>query len=277
MNPQTFVEQILFSTLRIELLDESSQPNGIGTGFLVKADLKSQPDKVIILLVSNRHVFEGSKKFVVNFHKRKTTENEPDLGQIYRYRVDDYSQVYFAHSNPNIDLACVNITSIIVQLNTQIYYKSLDQSFFANFTEPDLEAGQRVVFVGYPDNRYDPKHNLPIIRSGIIASHPKVDYNGEQQFIIDAQVFPGSSGSPVFLNIKEAQFNRGQIVFGGKEPPYLFVGVISATMIRNNVVNFVPTQLVPSTQEVIGLGLVFKSTALADLINTVVIQYSSTN
>jgi hypothetical protein len=274
MNPQSFVEQIQFSTLRLELVDDAGQPKGIGTGFLVKADLRNNPGSAVILLVSNKHVFEGSKGFVVAFHKRKPSLNEPDLGQIYRFQAKDYSGAYFAHLNPNVDLACVNISTVIEQLHAQIYYKFLDQSLFANFSEPDLDAGQRVIFVGYPDNRYDQVHNLPIIRSGVIASHPKVDFNGEPQFIIDAQVFPGSSGSPVFLNVKEAQFNRGQIILGGGQSPYIFIGVVSATMIRNNVVNFVPTQFVPLSQEVIGLGLVFKSTALADLIETVVNHYS---
>jgi hypothetical protein len=269
MNPKSFVEQIQFSTLRLELTDNSGNLKSIGTGFLVRVDLPSKPGSALILLVSNKHVFEGGKGFVVAFHKKKPAVSEPDLGQVLRFHAKDYSDVYFPHPSSNVDLACVNISSVIDQLHTQIYYKFLDVSLFANFSEPDLDAGNRIIFIGYPDNRYDKVHNLPIVRNGIIASHPKVDFNGEPQFIVDAQVFPGSSGSPVFLNMKEAEFNRGQIVLGGNRSPYLLVGVISATMVRHNVVDFLPTQLVPSIQEVIGLGLVFKSTALLDLIHDI--------
>lgn len=148
MNPQSFVEQIQFSTLRLELLDDLGQPKGIGTGFLIKADLRNTPNSAVILLVSNKHGFKESKGFVVAFHKRKASVNEPDLGQMQRFQAKDYSGAYFAHSNPNVDLACVNISTIIDQLHSQIYYKFLDQSLFANFTEPDLDAGQGVIFAG---------------------------------------------------------------------------------------------------------------------------------
>jgi len=275
MNPQSFIEQVLFSTLRIELLDEAGKFTGIGTGFLLKADIPNVHNQALILLISNKHVFAGSKGFVVNFHRRNPNADEPNLGHTLRFQANTFGDGYYAHSNPNVDLACVNLSSTFAELHTIIYYKWLDKNLFATFAEPELDAGQRVIFVGYPDNRYDQKHNLPILRSGVIASHPKVDFNGESQFIIDAQVFPGSSGSPVFLNVKEAQFNHGIIQVGGGTP-HLLLGVVSSTMIRNNVVDFMPTQLTPITQEVIGLGLVFKTSAVIELVEQAVDSYLKT-
>ena len=266
MKPQSFLEQILFSTLRIELLSVQGSPIGIGTGFLLKVDMESKPGQSLILLFSNKHVFEGGNKFVVNFHGKKPGSEVPDLGNVYPFRAEDFSGAFYQHPDPNIDLACVNISSLISELHPKIFFKFLTIDFFSNFDEPELDVGQKVVFVGYPDSRFDRKNNLPIVRDGIIASHPKVDFDGNKQFIIDAQVFPGSSGSPVFLNVKEAQFNRGQINLGGGGLPYKFLGVVAATMIRNNKVDFIQAQHMPSTQEVIGLGIVFKATALHELI-----------
>jgi hypothetical protein len=274
MEPQSFIERILFCTLRTELLDDNNQPKGIGTGFLLSVDLPNEDNKGLVLLVSNRHIFEGSKRCKILFHKRKGSLNEPNLDYVggYYYHTTDYTQVLFCHPNPNIDLACLNISSVISQLLPQIYWKSLDRSLFASFNEEYLDAGDRVIFIGYPENRYDQVHNLPVLRSGVIASHPKLDFNGQKQFLIDAQVFPGSSGSPVFLNVKEAQFNRGHIILGAGLP-YLFLGVVSSTMIRHNVIDFVPANFIPTLQEVIGLGLVFKATALVELIDFVVNAY----
>lgn len=270
MNPKSFLEQIMFSTLRIELLNEQCSPYSIGTGFLIKVDLEKRPGKAMVLMVSNKHVFEGAKKFIVHFHGKNVATNGPDLGNVYPFRADSFNNAFYQHPNPNIDLACVNISTLIDQLNTKIFFKFLSMEFFSNFEEPELDIGQKIVFVGYPDDRFDRKNNLPIIRDGIIASHPKVDFEGNEQFIIDAQVFPGSSGSPVFLNMKEAQLNRGQIIMDNGGLLYKFIGVVSATMIRNNKINFIPTQHVPSTQEVIGLGIVFKSTALQELIKVAI-------
>ena len=71
----------------------------------------------------------------------------------------------------------------------------------SDFTEPELNVAENVLFVGYPDNRYDAKNDLPLVRQGLIASHPKYDYNGDPVFIIDVQVFLGSSGSPVYIDM----------------------------------------------------------------------------
>ncbi|GAI05334.1 unnamed protein product, partial [marine sediment metagenome] len=49
INPQSFIEQILFSTLKIEILDENNNPR-IGTGFLLKVDFPENPNKSLILL-----------------------------------------------------------------------------------------------------------------------------------------------------------------------------------------------------------------------------------
>jgi len=266
ITPQSFIEQIFFSMLRIELLDNNDKLQGIGSAFLVRANFPQNPNEALILLVSNKHVLAGGKRFNITFHQRKINSNLPNLKEILRYHTTNYKEVLFFHPDPKVDLACVNISTVISHLGSKIYFKYLDKTVFANFNEPELEPGQRIVFIGYPENRYDQKHNLPILRSGVIASHPKLNYNGEKQFLIDAQVFPGSSGSPVFLNMKEAQYNRGQIIIG-KGLPYLFVGVVSATMIKNNIISPLPTTLLGISQEVIGLGLVYKTTALNSLID----------
>ena len=268
LDPQSFLEQVLFSTLRIELLNDDNTLRGIGSGFLLKVDFPQNPEESLVLLVSNRHVFKGSQRFNITFHRRNVASNLPQLGQTLTCQITNQSYAPFFHPDTKIDLACVNISSAISQLGPQIYYKFLDKRIFANFTELELDVGQRVIFIGYPENRYDQSHNLPILRSGVTASHPRLNYNGKAQFLIDAQVFPGSSGSPVFLNMKEAQYNRGQIILGSGLP-YLFVGVVSATMIRNNIVSPLPTSLLGISQEVIGLGLVFKATALDSLVNLI--------
>jgi len=56
--------------------------------------------------------------------------------------------------------------------------------------------------IGYPNGLWDHVNNLPLIRRGITASHPGVDYqiegqNGPGVTVIDMACFPDSSGSPV--------------------------------------------------------------------------------
>jgi S1-C subfamily serine protease len=129
----------------------------------------------------------------------------------------------------------------------------------ADFTEEKLNPGLDIWFVGYPDNRFDSTNNLPLLRRGYISSIPKVDYNSQKQFIIDAQVFQGSSGSPVFAPI------------GNK---YKLIGVVSATMIKHGQLQTIPTlQNGLGVQQILGLGIVIKSTTIVELITEVKRKY----
>ncbi len=41
-------------------------------------------------------------------------------------------------------------------------------------------------------------NNLPFFMKGITATHPGINYKGNDEFVINTPVYPGSSGSPVF-------------------------------------------------------------------------------
>ena len=105
------------------------------------------------------------------------------------------------------------------------------------------------------------------MRIGMIASHPKFDFNGKPQFVIDAQVFPGSSGSPVYIDLTYENFRNGRIVVGERKLKLL--GIVAQTMLRNNVLQAVPTSTNYVMQEVMGLGIVFKSTAIKELVDSI--------
>lgn len=66
INPQSFIEQILFSTLKIELLNARDELQSIGTGFLLKVDFPQNPSESLILLVSNKHVLATSERFNIS-------------------------------------------------------------------------------------------------------------------------------------------------------------------------------------------------------------------
>jgi hypothetical protein len=58
---------------------------------------------------------------------------------------------------------------------------------------------ENAVMVGYPAALWDHTNNLPLIRRGITATHPAIDFQGRPDGIVDLACFAGSSGSPVFL------------------------------------------------------------------------------
>jgi len=55
----------------------------------------------------------------------------------------------------------------------------------------ELSAIEDIIMIGYPDGIWDSINNQPIIRRGITATQPKNNFNGKQEFLIDAACFPG--------------------------------------------------------------------------------------
>lgn len=253
MKLDKFQEQIFFSTVRVTIPSKSGIGASIGTGFLFGAPL-DYDGRFALLLVSNRHVYGDTKRpIVLNFHRRKANGSGPELGQIVTLRDSEFAGIYKAHPDPEVDLACINI-SFTAQSTHNIFHKYFHPEMLSDFTEDDLLPGVEVWFIGYPENRFDTTHNLPILRIGYIASIPKLDFNSKKQFVIDAQVFPGSSGSPVFA------------AFGGR---FKLLGVVTETMIRNQQLQTVPTGISFGIPQILGLGIVIKAPLVKELIDDV--------
>ena len=60
-----------------------------------------------------------------------------------------------------------------------------------------MEVFDDYLVIGYPRMFYDKVNLFPIVKSGIIASKWQGMLNGKPYFLIDAKLFPGSSGSIV--------------------------------------------------------------------------------
>ena len=73
--------------------------------------------------------------------------------------------------------------------------------------------------IGYPNGLWESVKDYPLMRRGITASHPAVDYDveGVPTTVVDMACFPGSSGSPVVL-YSNGSFadKRGNLVVGGR-------------------------------------------------------------
>lgn len=249
MTPNKFEEQVFFTTTRITIPEESGTGASIGTGFLMRVPLGDEQNRTVTLLVSNKHVFKNPRGKISFTFNKKDGEGNADLGRIHTFNGDSFQSIYTEHPNPDIDLACINGSMIS---NTDAYFRFILPEMISDFSEEALVPGRDVWFVGYPENRYDVINNLPLLRRGYIASIPKVDFNSKKQFVIDAQVFPGSSGSPVFT-----QFNN----------QFKLIGIVTETMIKHGQLQAIPTLTSLGVQQTLGLGIVLKATLLKELLD----------
>ena len=153
-------------------------------------------------------------------------------------------------------MACINVSSLT---RTDVFFKCLDEKFLKPIDYDKVVLGSDVIFVGYPTGFYDVVNNLPLLRRGVIASVPDVDFNGKGEIVIDAQIFPGSSGSPVFV----AQGNG-----------YLLLGVVSNAVTIDSELRILPTNMPRfGVEQVIGLGIVVKQRHVRELIDHAVKEH----
>ena len=242
---ENIFEQLLFTTVLIECLDQQGTPSCIGTGFFLEKQIGDGAYK--IFLVSNRHVLHAGVDSIQLWITR-AKGGKPVVGQSEHVLIEKVGQMIV---HPNVDLAILDCTALFARLPEALYFKAIPYEALADFEEPELSVAAPVFFAGYPEGISDTQNNFPLIRKGIISSHPKVDFNGLPQVIIDAMVFPGSSGSQAFVCLG----NDGRMPDG--RPMIKLLGVVTATYLKG---------LRP-----LGLGIVIKSTCLKQLIDDITI------
>ncbi|POZ63898.1 S1 family peptidase [Chromobacterium alticapitis] len=193
------IAQLVHSTVRIECTDlENRTSSGSGYIFVFcEADGKGIP-----CVVTNKHVVEGATRGTFHLTLKKK-DGTPDLGNYEAVVLNDLGKYCVPHPIDAIDLAAFPIGSILnsaSKAGRAYHFVPLGKNVLAsNDLLESLPPMEEIVMIGYPNGLWDQLHNLPIIRKGITATHPKLKLNGKPEFLIDAACFPGSSGSPVFL------------------------------------------------------------------------------
>ena len=149
------------------------------------------------------------------------------------------------------------------------FYIPLDVKLILSDEELDkLTAMEDITMVGYPNGIWDSVNNLPIFRKGITATHPKINYNGKEEFMIDAACFPGSSGSPVLLLNEGSYATQDGIIVGSRVNllGILYAGPQNTAKGNIEIVN-IPTRQEPITISRIpnNLGIIIKAKKIKEL------------
>ncbi|MBP6083477.1 MAG: trypsin-like peptidase domain-containing protein [Providencia sp.] len=210
------LEQLNHITVRI-ICDDGNGNQSTGTGYIFTFFGEDKQEYPVI--ITNKHVVDGMKSGGFNL-TIANDDGSPDVGNHEFVNIWSLQKCCLYHPNPDVDLVAVLIGySLNYALNkgVEYYFRSLSKDILPTQSVlNELYTVEDIIMIGYPNGLWDEKHNLPIYRKGVTATHAGLNLNGRPEFLIDAACFPGSSGSPVFLFNKGGYINKnGSFVIGG--------------------------------------------------------------
>ncbi len=257
IKPKIISERLLFSTIRLQ----TSQAVGTGFYFLFEID----NTKRVPVFITNKHVVDGLNKVTFSLH---FAEKEQPLREVITVT---YESNWISHDK--YDLAFTFANPLFEQIKRKygkdIFLIPLIENLIWNNEElENLSAVENVLMYGYPIGLYDKKNVLPLIRSGVTASHPAIDFNGEKIGVVDMACFPGSSGSPIFIVRSYVDEKSGSVNIGTSR--IIFLGILFGGPIYNSegkiVIKEIPTrqEAISLTPQMINLGYYIKSEVILD-------------
>ena len=259
-------EQLLHTVIRIQC-----PVNGgfeAGTGFIF--NFFSANNQAVPALVTNKHVVMGQSECDLVFTGR-ANDGGPDLEKLIPLRIPDLPNFVIGHPDPTVDLAIVPLgpaLDFLQKKGTPAYYVGCDDGTVPTPTVlKNLTPLEDILTVGFPGLMWDNVHNLPIFHRGITATPAYVNFQGRKQFLIDAAVWPGASGSPVFLYeqgaIYDARANASTLGLR-----VMLLGIVFASVVQdvtgNILVQQAPTNPGVSSAIPSNLGVCIASSMIFD-------------
>ncbi|MDP2602030.1 MAG: serine protease [Deltaproteobacteria bacterium] len=200
-----------------------------------------------VFLVTNKHVLppEGTECKIA-MRVTTTLGGSPSTKTIDMPIVGaDGKYLNTVRLHPDNDVAAVSITR-------DIYENKIKPEFvFTNLlgTKDKLKndaglVGDEIYILGYPGGLFDERNAYPIWRIGIIATSPLLGYafpdalqktwklpSYVDGFLIDAHVYPGSSGSVVVVKPQAISFDSPSgILAGGPRSITYVLGIVSSSI-----------------------------------------------
>lgn len=228
----TSSEWVLLSTVRVDAILQ----NGVstGTGFFFNFCFDEKDNTCVPTIVTNKHVVRGSTTGKFRFSVKDNEEN-PIPGEFSDLTIPDFERSWIMHPDPEVDLCVLPIADIhkyLAKSSKGLYYTALTIDSIPS--EDELKENysriEDITIVGYPDGFWDKHNNMPIVRKGITATSLQLDFNNKPNFLVDAAIYQGSSGSPVFIYNQGAYTHaKGGLIAGTR---LKLVGIIHAVALH---------------------------------------------
>jgi len=274
----------VFHGISTLLLTEFQGKQTLGSGFFYeelasKDTAKEEKEKYYwravneIWIVTNRHVLlpkVAGKEIVpdsITFHIRKIVDDKIVWEPII-LEATEYKKRLKLHTDSTVDIAVLRVLDLLTECmraeKNLMSWSAVSEENSPGNNNISVEVADDVVIIGYPKGFYDEKNVFPIVKSGIIASRWGTNFNGMPAFLIDAKLFPGSSGSIVITKPIDTVVVDGRLLTA-KEKQFAFLGVYSGEpFLQQEPINL--DDMIIIRKDSFNLGIVWYGQLVADII-----------
>jgi hypothetical protein len=257
-----------------------------GTGFLIfRAVNRNVAAGTVVyetVLVTNKHMLPTEHSNFPDITIKIAVRNGGDTIETKDLAIPilapdgKLSKMVAMNPDPQVDVAAVNISPQLFREKAEFVLRAMETKIglttdlllaTKDFKEAEVGIGTQIYLLGYPAGFSDPRNISPILRVGIISTEPDKDYSFDAQvskkfnlpspipgFLIDANVYPGSSGSMV---VRRTNIMPGVSTGGKASVPYI-LGIVADSMpMHDSGIN---------VDERMGLGVVFNSDTILETI-----------
>ena len=242
-----YVEKKIFSLtsmIKGQYVVDGKMFNTTASGFFYSNQKKTNDNFITVndcWFITNRHVVlhKIDDKEILLDYIEFGIRIRGKIGEVrwipIKFDKAELSQRLKLHVDSSIDVVLINVTDIIhnfIKYSVDNNINNLEIPVtLSNFDLPThkpipIEVTTDIVVVSYPKGYYDVKNKFPIVKSGIIASAWGADFNGNPQFLIDAQLFPGSSGGLVISKPTHLGVGKENMMYSLSKQ-FVFLGIYS--------------------------------------------------
>lgn len=254
-----------------------------GTGFFYQQLAAKDPTKEgqwraveKAWLVTNRHVVlpkiaseEEKVPETFSFHLRKMEGERIVWDPIVLQKTELLERARF-HEDSDVDVCIIEILDLLTEKiktgDKYLQWYGVSKESFPGENKIFPEVSSDTIVIGYPRGFYDEFNLYPICKSGIIASRWGAKFNAKPYFMIDAKLFPGSSGSIVISKPIDFIVEDGKPQYS-KEKQFAFLGVFSGEPIEQRP----PVELEDLTiirKSSFNLGIVWYSYLIEEIVES---------
>jgi hypothetical protein len=203
----------------IYYLDIQTNVSADGTGFLVGVPAVDDTNKTFVYLVTARHVLRPSTNnwlpgVFVRLNRKDGTSDQIPVPLV----TSGPNKNVFVHDDSTVDIAVVPFAPQPFTNYDSLFLPIEFVTSEADFKSLDIHEGSDVFFTGMFTHHLGDKRNTPITRFGKVAlmTDEKIDwvFGKTDLYLMEANSYPGNSGSPVFFQVGSERAN-GSIVLGG--------------------------------------------------------------